>query len=72
MRYWDDRMDDARIVLETVLSAEEAGATCLNYTRVTSLDGAGGGFEVAYRDSVGGSEGSVSARAICNCAGPMG
>src|SRR3954470_8589110 len=33
VRYWDDRMDDARTVLETVLSAEEAGATCLNYTR---------------------------------------
>ena len=38
VRYWDDRMDDARIVLETVLSAEEAGATCLNCTKVTSLE----------------------------------
>src|SRR3954470_5791592 len=37
VRYWDDRMDDARIVVETVLSAEDAGATCLNYTTVTSV-----------------------------------
>lgn len=70
VRYWDDRMDDARIVLETVLSAEDAGATCLNYTKVTSITRRNGGFEVSYRDSVDGNEGSVHARAICNCAGP--
>jgi glycerol-3-phosphate dehydrogenase len=70
VRYWDDRMDDARIVLETVLSAAEAGATCLNYTRVTSITRRNGGFEVTYHDSAGGSEGNVRARAICNCAGP--
>jgi glycerol-3-phosphate dehydrogenase len=70
VRYEDDRMDDARIVLETVLSAEEAGATCLNYNRVASVDRCASGFEVAYRDVAGGSEGSVKARAVCNCAGP--
>ena len=70
VRYWDDRMDDARIVLETVLSAEDAGATCLNYTRVTALERRGGGFEVAYRDASSGREGSLSARVVCNCAGP--
>lgn len=70
VRYWDDRMDDTRIVLETVLSAEEAGATCLNYTKVTSITRRKGAFEVAYRDGVGGEEGSVRARTICNCAGP--
>jgi glycerol-3-phosphate dehydrogenase len=70
VRYWDDRMDDARIVLETVLSAEDAGATCLNYTKVTLVKARNNGFEVTYHDSAGGTEGSVMARAICNCAGP--
>jgi glycerol-3-phosphate dehydrogenase len=70
VRYWDDCMDDARIVLETVLSAEQAGATCLNYCKVTSVVNRQDGFEVAFRDLADANEGSVRARAICNCAGP--
>jgi glycerol-3-phosphate dehydrogenase len=69
VRYWDDRMDDARICLETILSAEEAGAVCLNYTPVVAVRRSTGGlFELSYQTSEGG--GSVRARAIVNCSGP--
>jgi glycerol-3-phosphate dehydrogenase len=69
LRYWDDRMDDARVCLETVLSAEQAGASCFNYTGVEAVRRAPGGlFEVDVRD--GDASGSVRARAIVNCAGP--
>lgn len=70
LRYWDDRMDDARICLETVLSAEQAGARCLNYTAVVAaMRRPAGGFELQYQGS-NGERGSVLAKAIVNCAGP--
>jgi glycerol-3-phosphate dehydrogenase len=69
VRYWDDRMDDARICLETVLSAEQAGAVCLNYAPAISVRRTSGDyFEVAFE--AGGHQGSVRARAIMNCTGP--
>lgn len=70
VRYWDDRMDDARVCLETVLSAEESGATCLNYVRVHGIVPQPSGFEAGYQDIVTGATGTVSARTVCNCAGP--
>ncbi|MGE3984127.1 MAG: FAD-dependent oxidoreductase [Dehalococcoidia bacterium] len=70
LRYWDDRMDDARVCLETVLSAEQAGARCLNYARVVaSRRRPRGGFEIDF-ETGSGEIGSVLARAIVNCAGP--
>jgi glycerol-3-phosphate dehydrogenase len=72
VRYWDDRMDDARIVLENVLSAEEAGATCLNYREVLDIKREGGGYRIRYRDAIAGGEGSVTAAAVVNCGGPWG
>ncbi len=69
MRYWDDRMDDARICLETALSAEQAGAVCLNYTRAVSAR-RGAGWEVDFADVASGRTGTVRAHAIVNCGGP--
>ncbi len=70
-RYWDDRMDDARICLETVLSAEEAGASCFNYTRVAAARRRQSTLiEVDYEDTEAGIFGSVRTRAVVNCAGP--
>ena len=37
---------------------------------MTSITRTERGFEVTYRDLAGGSEGTVRARAVCNCAGP--
>ncbi len=69
MRYWDDRMDDARICLETALSAERAGAVCLNYVRAVSAH-RNSSFEIDFEDVVGGIKGTVQAGAVVNCAGP--
>ncbi len=69
MRYWDDRMDDARICLETALSAERAGATCLNYVRAVSAR-RGSSFEIDFEDVIDGIKGTVRAGAIVNCGGP--
>jgi len=69
VRYWDDRMDDARICLETILSAELAGALCVNYAPVTAAwRSASGFFEVEFLS--GDELGCVQARAIMNCTGP--
>jgi glycerol-3-phosphate dehydrogenase len=65
-------MDDARICLETVLSAAAAGATCVNYAEVLDVRREGSGFAVRYRDVMSKSEGTVSAAAVVNCAGPWG
>ncbi|HEY7270686.1 MAG TPA: glycerol-3-phosphate dehydrogenase/oxidase, partial [Dehalococcoidia bacterium] len=72
VRYFDDRMDDARIVLENVLSAEDAGASCLNYTEVLDIEREGGGYRVRYREVFGPTEGSVTCAAVVNCGGPWG
>jgi glycerol-3-phosphate dehydrogenase len=69
MRYWDDRMDDSRICLETALSAERAGALCLNYVRAVAAR-RGSSFEVEYDDRISHETGTVRAAAIVNCAGP--
>jgi glycerol-3-phosphate dehydrogenase len=72
LRYWDDRMDDARVCLETILSAEEAGAECLNYTSVLGIQRMGRGFEVTIGDSLShaAKSRSVFCKVIVNCAGP--
>jgi glycerol-3-phosphate dehydrogenase len=72
VRYWDDRMDDARVCLETILSAEEAGAVCLNYVRLTDVQRNAGGFELAYESRLAGEtyRGSARSRAIVNTGGP--
>jgi glycerol-3-phosphate dehydrogenase len=69
MRYWDDRMDDARICLETALSAELAGAICLNYVRAVSAH-RNSSFGVDFEDVLTGAQGTVQAGAVVNCGGP--
>ena len=70
--YYDCFTDDARLVLENVLAARSAGATCANYLSVESLrkhDGRVAGAEVRDLDAEGGRFG-VRARAVINAAGP--
>jgi glycerol-3-phosphate dehydrogenase len=69
--YWDYRTDDARLVLETVLSAAREGAVVVSYTEVTALvqeEGRVVGARVS--DRLGGPETLVRARVIVNAAGP--
>jgi glycerol-3-phosphate dehydrogenase len=36
--YYDAQVNDARLVLENILAAEQSGAKCLNYHQVTEID----------------------------------
>src|SRR5262245_47764133 len=69
--YWDYRTDDARLVVETLLSAGEAGAVVLSYAGVTGFVKEGErivGARVA--DRLDGGEVMVRARVVVNAAGP--
>jgi len=69
--YWDCRMDDARLCLENVLAAREAGAVTVNYARATALlyqrqrlTGA------LIADGETGQSVEVAARVVVNAGGP--
>ncbi len=69
--YCDAQMDDARLVLENVLSADEKGAHVANYVEVESFikrDGKAVGVK-AY-DRIGGRQGEVYAKKIVCAVGP--
>lgn len=71
--YVDCQTDDARLVLENVLDAENAGAVVANHVQVTVVEG-GGRHHVRTaqaRDRLGGQGFSVRARAIVNATGPF-
>ena len=70
--YYDCFTDDARLVLENILGAEQAGAICLNYASVETFHKDSGmlvGAAVRDRGDEGGTF-RVRARAIVNAAGP--
>ncbi|ALC18112.1 glycerol-3-phosphate dehydrogenase [Desulfuromonas soudanensis] len=70
-RYWDCRMDDARLCLENILAAAEAGAEVFNYMTLTSLLKRGGKVCGArLRDGIDGQEREVEATVIINATGP--
>lgn len=69
--YYDAQMDDARLVLENVLSAQAHGAHVANYVEVKSFikkDGKAAGV-IAF-DTIGGRELEISARKIVCAVGP--
>jgi glycerol-3-phosphate dehydrogenase len=69
--YWDCRMDDARLCLENVIAAREAGAVTVNYARVTNLLHANGRIAgAAVEDRETGQTLEVAARVVVNAAGP--
>jgi len=69
--YWDCWTNDARLVLETLLSAVEAGTVALSYAEVTALDKVDGRITGArVRDRIDGGEVTVRARVVVNAAGP--
>jgi glycerol-3-phosphate dehydrogenase len=69
--YLDCRTDDARLVLETLMSAAREGATVLSYAEVTALVKEGGRIVGArVSDRLGGGEAVVRARVVVNAAGP--
>lgn len=70
-RYCDGLMDDMRLVMETIVSARQEGARCLNYARVDSVkhrvDDA---VEVGFTDVLTQEKYEVLAGIVVNCAGP--
>ena len=69
--YYDAQMDDARLVLENVLSAQARGAHVANYVEVKSFlkkDGKAAG--VLAFDTIDGREFEVSARKVVCAVGP--
>jgi glycerol-3-phosphate dehydrogenase len=72
LRYYDGQVVFAeRLVLETLLSAVDAGAVALTYTEVTKVVTEGGrATGVAVRDRRTGEERTVRASVVVNAAGP--
>jgi glycerol-3-phosphate dehydrogenase len=69
--YYDAQVNDARLVLENILAAEQAGAQCLNYHQALSASGINDGFtEIRFQDLQSGKENSLSARCVVNASGP--
>ncbi len=69
--YWDCRMDDARLCLENVLAAVEAGAQAANYVEATGLIKRGGricGARLTDREK--NEEFEIEARVVINAGGP--
>jgi glycerol-3-phosphate dehydrogenase len=67
--YFDGFTNDARLVLDTLLSAQRAGATLANYTRLESAEPTGSGaWDCTLRDESGARH-TVRARTIANATG---
>jgi len=71
IRYFDAQMDDTRLCLETILSAEAEGARVVNHAEVTQLGiRSDGKFNVKLQDTLSDTRGELRARSIVNAAGP--
>ena len=68
-RHYDALTNDARLVLDTLRSAETAGATLRNYTSFVSGSPAGTGWTGEIRDELTGATAQVEAAAVVNAAG---
>ncbi len=69
-RYFDAQVDDARLVITTVIAAIEAGAVALNRTEVRAIDSSDWpGHHVTVRDREGEVDIEVDALAIVNATG---
>jgi glycerol-3-phosphate dehydrogenase len=69
--YYDAQMDDARLCVEVLKTADRAGACVANYVEATAFEWAGGRITgVRAHDHVGGGEFVVRARVVLNATGP--
>jgi glycerol-3-phosphate dehydrogenase len=69
VRYYDGFTNDARLVIDTLRSAEKAGARLLNYCRFEDAV-AGMPWRCAALDMSGGGALEIQARAVVNATGP--
>ena len=70
VRYYDALTNDARLVLDTLRSAQAHGGTVLNYTSLISAKPAGGKWDCELRDRLSDATAKISVPAIVNAAGP--
>jgi glycerol-3-phosphate dehydrogenase len=69
--YFDGIMNDARLVIENVVSARQEGALCLNYARINSTKSIPGGqVLVGWTDCLDGKHYEARAGIVVNCTGP--
>lgn len=68
--YWDARVRDARLVIETVADARRAGAAAASYCAVEDLDRWNGGWAAEAHDRRFGDRFTLRARACVSAAGP--
>ena len=70
-RYFDAQVDDARLVVTTVIAAEEAGAAVANRIEALDIDPSDWpGHRVHVRDADSGDEFDIDALAVVNATGP--
>ena len=69
VRYFDAFTNDARLVLDTLRSAEDAGATLVNYMRFVDCGDADVTRRCELRDELTGETCTINARAVVNAAG---
>jgi len=71
--YFDGQFDDARLLINMAETADELGATLLNYVRVTGLTKDAEGFidGVTARDAESGEEFRAQAEVVINATGPF-
>ncbi len=71
IRYFDAQMDDIRVCLETILSAQLAGAETASHVEVTRISMRDDGkYEVYLQDRLSKTNGSLRAASIVNATGP--
>ena len=69
-RYFDAQVDDARLVVTTIVAAVEAGATVVNRAEVVRIDASDWpGHRALVRDAESGREVAVDALAVVNATG---
>jgi glycerol-3-phosphate dehydrogenase len=59
-----------RLVIENIISAREAGAMVLNYTRAVKIEETDNGVTVTVRDVLSGETGTFRAKVLINAGGP--
>lgn len=70
VRYFDALTNDARLVIDTLRSAERHGATLVNYARFVDAQRDGAEWRCEIEDRVGGGRHMLRARTIVNATGP--
>lgn len=70
MTFWDARANDARLVISVLRSAEELGASLLNYTRIESAVFDGSGWRIELHHGPSGKPIRIRAGVLVNATGP--